>query len=1075
MPSESAMDQNPLTGLNPAKLLMQGAAEDTYAETSPSGFTPPTLEELASIFPRLEIIELIGKGGMGAVYKVRQPQLDRIVALKILPPSIAASQSFASRFTREARALAKLNHPGIVTIHESGHEGELYYFLMEYVDGVNLRQLLANGRISPREAMAIVPQICDALQFAHDQGIVHRDIKPENILLNRLGTVKVADFGIAKLIGTEDNSEAEATTFETTLTSGGKVLGTPQYMAPEQRNPSAEIDHRADIFALGVVFYQMLTGELPEKNLQPPSKKIHLDVRLDEIVLKALEQDPDLRFSNATAFRTGIENLDHTPPANSPWLKNYRSEKKIFGLPLLHVVNEPDPVTGRRIIAKGVIAIGGQSLGIFAFGGVASGFMAFGGIAAGVFAFGGISIGLCSWGGLALALIIALGGLAIGTVAIGGTSVGYYSFGSTAIGTHALGKNASSPKANDFFLPWANDLLSNLGPILFVIMAFMFLVSFGVPLWIFRTRRTGIPQPKTRPLGLIAMMALSGICIALVAYFPSLYFGKDFTPPPYEKIRITSTEVQITPEPQPQSNFEKRPPYQEPKTIATAPVLRALNWQEQEKEESGRRWLPSGKIDESDEELPSYVGMDVSKTKAAEKNPRFLCLWFSHPYIDSHSVANVRLFQKDGTTPLEVPSEDIATSPMPASAQTGNTGWITATRCVGTKTDFPDEAVVKFRYSLGPWKITNEIPADFHGTMALGNSAFTTDPGQNTEGQSFIQVTDSVTPDLSDEQIDFVAISKTGDEIESHGLSKSGSSGAYALRFNFKIPLRDVAVFKCRKRPIKEISQPIRLRKDHSTLEVVTTEDLAADNRFQLRKVAGKNEANFELMNSIRTDESGEAYEELIPVDHGVIIWDKLIEKAQIKSNDHGFHLDIGLNDTGTNRMKLATKPTENQMRLAIIVDGEIKSVPVVQSAPLGRNFQIHGFKTLEEALNLVKSFPSLKPEKKAEEALVWLAGIDQGQYADSYETTSPYFKSIISKGKWTEVLAKTREPFGAFDRVRNLTELKEQKTLYDLPDGDYRVLRFETRFEKKHQAIETVTLQKDKDGEWRVIDYLIK
>ncbi len=161
--------------------------------------------------------------------------------------------------------------------------------------------------------MAIVPQICDALQFAHDQGIVHRDIKPENLLLDRLGRVKVADFGIAKLVGNDDPAATATHTMEATLTDGGKAMGTPQYMAPEQTDSPTEVDHRADIFALGVVFYQMLTGELPEKDLQAPSSKVRIDVRLDEVVLRALEKDPDLRFSNATEMRTGIEGIGNAP------------------------------------------------------------------------------------------------------------------------------------------------------------------------------------------------------------------------------------------------------------------------------------------------------------------------------------------------------------------------------------------------------------------------------------------------------------------------------------------------------------------------------------------------------------------------------------------------------------------------------------------------------------------------------------------------------------------------------------------------------------------------------------------
>jgi serine/threonine protein kinase len=168
--------------------LLQATQTEIPGEGA-GAFTPPTVAELAAKFPQLEIIELIGRGGMGAVYKARQKELDRLVALKILPPDIGQDAAFAGRFSREAKALAKLNHPGIVTIYDFGRADGLYFFLMEFVDGMNLRELLHNGRISPREALAIVPQICDALQFAHDQGIVHRDIKPENLLMDRRGRV----------------------------------------------------------------------------------------------------------------------------------------------------------------------------------------------------------------------------------------------------------------------------------------------------------------------------------------------------------------------------------------------------------------------------------------------------------------------------------------------------------------------------------------------------------------------------------------------------------------------------------------------------------------------------------------------------------------------------------------------------------------------------------------------------------------------------------------------------------------------------------------------------------------------
>ncbi len=271
---------------------------------------PPDIAELTAKFPQLEILELIGKGGMGAVYKARQKQLDRIVALKILPPGIGDDPAFAERFAREAKALAKLNHPGIVTLYEFGDAGGQFYFLMEFVDGVNLRQLLHAGRISAREALAIVPQICDALQFAHDQGIVHRDIKPENILMDRRGRVKVADFGLAKIIGAGNESGGgENSTGTSTTTEAGKVMGTPQYMSPEQIHAPGEVDHRADIYALGVVFYQMLTGELPGKKIEAPSKKVSIDVRLDEIVLRALEKKPELRYQQVSVLKTQVETI----------------------------------------------------------------------------------------------------------------------------------------------------------------------------------------------------------------------------------------------------------------------------------------------------------------------------------------------------------------------------------------------------------------------------------------------------------------------------------------------------------------------------------------------------------------------------------------------------------------------------------------------------------------------------------------------------------------------------------------------------------------------------------------------
>ncbi len=292
-----------------AALATQNGRQPTAASDLP-GRKPASLPEpalLAEWFPQLEILELLGQGGMGAVYKARQPALDRMVALKILPREAAADPGFAERFNREARALAKLSHPNIVAVYDFGQAHGVHYFIMEYVDGPNLRQLEEAGRLSPREALKIIPQICEALQFAHDEGIVHRDIKPENVLLDRKGRVKIADFGLARILGIEGQNWR--------LTGARDVMGTPHYMAPEQVEHPQQVDHRADIYSLGVVFYEMLTGELPLGKFAPPSRKVQVDVRLDDVVLHTLEKEPERRYQHASEVKTDVESITRKPGA----------------------------------------------------------------------------------------------------------------------------------------------------------------------------------------------------------------------------------------------------------------------------------------------------------------------------------------------------------------------------------------------------------------------------------------------------------------------------------------------------------------------------------------------------------------------------------------------------------------------------------------------------------------------------------------------------------------------------------------------------------------------------------------
>lgn len=293
-----------------AECLLKAGLDSEAGRARPR-FAPPTVRELAGLFAGLEIIEFIGQGGMGAVYKARQTALDRLVALKILPPQIADDPGFSERFTREARALARLNHPNIVAIYDFGKAGPLHYFIMEFVEGLNLREIQVAGRLAPAKALKIVPQICDALQFAHDEGVVHRDIKPENILIDTKGRVKVTDFGIAKIVNT---SEREG------ITGAREIIGTPHYMAPEQVEKPLEVDHRADIYSMGVVLYELLTGELPLGRFAPPSRKVEVDVRMDEVVMRTLEKEPARRYQHASQVKSDVETISttsSTPPVAS--------------------------------------------------------------------------------------------------------------------------------------------------------------------------------------------------------------------------------------------------------------------------------------------------------------------------------------------------------------------------------------------------------------------------------------------------------------------------------------------------------------------------------------------------------------------------------------------------------------------------------------------------------------------------------------------------------------------------------------------------------------------------------------
>ena len=335
-----------LASVTPAAAMEVAEGDKTIAVPAP---TPsqmlrpggvPSVDMLRRIFPDLEILDVLGAGGMGAVYKARQPRLNRLVALKIMVAAPGHEGDFALRFEREAQVLARLSHPHIVILYDFGElspertgADPLFYFLMEYVDGTDLGQLIKSKELKPAQALAIVPQICEALQYAHDQGITHRDIKPANILIDKRGTVKIADFGLAKMISGTDEA------LMTGLTQTGTAMGTPHYMAPEQWDHPELVDHRADIYALGVVFYEMLTGERPAGVFEPPSKKTKppVDKKLDVVVMRAMDKNPDRRYQQAGQIGDDVTRISGANKSRPATTKGTSEPKRSSLKPLLAI------------------------------------------------------------------------------------------------------------------------------------------------------------------------------------------------------------------------------------------------------------------------------------------------------------------------------------------------------------------------------------------------------------------------------------------------------------------------------------------------------------------------------------------------------------------------------------------------------------------------------------------------------------------------------------------------------------------------------------------------------------------
>jgi serine/threonine protein kinase len=260
----------------------------------PPGFTAPPISQLAPLFQGYEIESLIATGGMGAVYCAVQKSLDRTVAIKILPREFGSDAAFCESFEAEAKAMARLNHPNLIGVYDFGEADGMLFIVMEYVPGQSLYHSANGIAIDANEAIRLVSGICNGLAHAHENGILHRDIKPSNILLDLHAEPKIGDFGLARPLDRK-------------IQEGEQIFGTPHYTAPEVVKPPHTVNQRADIFSVGVLLHELLTGKLPADDRRPASAIIHCDPRFDAIIRNATNPVPELRYSSAAQITRDLQ------------------------------------------------------------------------------------------------------------------------------------------------------------------------------------------------------------------------------------------------------------------------------------------------------------------------------------------------------------------------------------------------------------------------------------------------------------------------------------------------------------------------------------------------------------------------------------------------------------------------------------------------------------------------------------------------------------------------------------------------------------------------------------------------